>query len=82
VRIKKKEINYMKNQEDHHKKLTFRGEYINLLNVHAVDFDEKYFLKSIQPLCGYREVIIIAMDKCRVIKFKSFQDFIISGLIV
>jgi putative transposase len=44
--IKEKErlINYVKNQEEHHRKITFREEYINLLNEHAVDFDEKYLL--------------------------------------
>ena len=35
-------IEYVKNQKEHHKKLDFREEYLNLLREHKVDFDEKY----------------------------------------
>jgi len=35
-------IEYVKNQKDHHKKVSFREEYINLLNEHGIEFDEKY----------------------------------------
>ncbi len=35
-------INYVKNQEEHHRKETFKEEYIALLKEHGVDFDEKY----------------------------------------
>ena len=35
-------INYVKNQEEHHKKKTFREELIELLKEHGVEFDEKY----------------------------------------
>jgi len=35
-------IEYIKNQEVHHKTVTFRGEYIALLKEHGVDFEEKY----------------------------------------
>ncbi len=34
--------NYIKNQEIHHKKRTFREEYIELLNRFEIDYDEKY----------------------------------------
>lgn len=37
--------NYIKNQETHHKKKTFREEYINLLKKHNVDFDERYLFE-------------------------------------
>jgi putative transposase len=37
-------IEYVKNQEDHHKKISFREEYIELLNEHKIEFDEKYLL--------------------------------------
>lgn len=37
-------INYIKNQEEHHRKKTFRDEYIELLNEHEIAFEEKYFL--------------------------------------
>lgn len=42
--IKERErlINYVKNQEEHHKKSSFKEEFITLLNEHGVTFDEKY----------------------------------------
>ena len=44
--IKEKErlINYVKNQEAHHSKKSFNDEYLELLNEHSVQFDEKYLL--------------------------------------
>lgn len=35
-------IEYVKNQEEHHKTITFQKEIINLLNEHGVEYDEKY----------------------------------------
>ena len=35
-------INYIKNQEEHHKKETFIDELKRLLKEEGVDFDEKY----------------------------------------
>ena len=35
-------IEYVKNQEAHHKAKSFREEFIDLLNDHGVEFDEKY----------------------------------------
>jgi len=35
-------INYIKNQEEHHRKTTFREEYIQLLKEHNIEFDEKF----------------------------------------
>jgi putative transposase len=42
--LKEKErlINYVKNQEEHHKKTSFRDEYMSLLNEFEIDFEEKY----------------------------------------
>jgi putative transposase len=37
-------IEYVKNQEAHHKVKTFKEEYIELLQEHRVEFDEKYLL--------------------------------------
>lgn len=37
-------INYVKNQETHHRGKTFRDEYIELLCEHGVSYDEKYLL--------------------------------------
>ena len=33
---------YIANQEEHHKKQTFKEEYIEFLNNYEVEFDEKY----------------------------------------
>jgi len=35
-------INYVINQKEHHKKETFKDEYIKLLKEHGIEFDEKY----------------------------------------
>lgn len=37
-------INYIKNQEEHHRHKTFREELIEILKEHGVPFDEKYLL--------------------------------------
>ncbi len=35
---------YIRNQEEHHKNMTFDQEYINILKHHQVEFNEKYVL--------------------------------------
>ena len=35
-------IEYIKNQREHHKHQTFEEEYIELLKLHEVDYDERY----------------------------------------
>jgi len=35
-------IKYIKNQHEHHNKLTFREEYLKLLKKHNIKYDEKY----------------------------------------
>jgi len=37
-------INYIDNQEAHHRKMTFEQEFIALLKKHGVQFDPKYVL--------------------------------------
>ena len=37
-------IEYIKNQEEHHKKETFREELIRLYKEHGIDFDKRYLL--------------------------------------
>jgi REP element-mobilizing transposase RayT len=37
-------IEYIKHQEEHHKKISFKEELIQLLNEHGIQFDEKYLL--------------------------------------
>jgi hypothetical protein len=34
--------NYVRNQLQHHQKLTFEEEYLEFLKKHEVDFDERY----------------------------------------
>ncbi len=38
----KRVVNYIKNQEKHHQKKSFKEEYIEFLKTNAVDYDEKY----------------------------------------
>jgi hypothetical protein len=35
-------LNYIKNQEEHHKKKTFREEYLNFLQDNEIEFKEEY----------------------------------------
>lgn len=37
-------INYIKDQKGHHKVKTFREEFIELLNEHGIEFDERYLI--------------------------------------
>jgi REP element-mobilizing transposase RayT len=37
-------IHYIKNQEEHHRKVPFMDEYKSLLKEHEIEFDEKYLL--------------------------------------
>lgn len=41
-------INYIKNQEEHHKTKTFLNEYLELLNEFEIDYDELYIFKPIE----------------------------------
>ena len=42
-----KVVKYINNQEQHHKKRTFREKYIQLLKKYNIPFDEKYVLMDI-----------------------------------
>ncbi len=37
-----KTVDYIKNQEEHHKKVTFRDEYLLFLKEHNIEFDENH----------------------------------------
>jgi len=37
-------VKYVMNQQEHHKKISFRDEYIQLLKDNGIEFDEKYLL--------------------------------------
>lgn len=38
-------FNYIKNQEQHHRKKTFREEYLELLKKFEIEYDEKYLFE-------------------------------------
>ncbi len=42
IKEKDRLIEYVKNQEEHHKRITFKEEYIELLRECGIEFDEKY----------------------------------------
>ncbi len=44
IQEKDRLIEYVKNQEEHHKTKSFTEEYIDLLNENGIEFDEKYLL--------------------------------------
>ena len=39
-------INYIKNQKEHHKTISFEEEYRQFLIENGIEIDEKYFLKD------------------------------------
>ena len=44
IREKETLIQYIKNQEEHHRKKSFREEYIQMLEENDVEFEERYVL--------------------------------------
>ena len=40
-------IRYVKNQQKHHQRLSFRDEYVELLDKFEVPYDERYIFKSV-----------------------------------
>jgi len=40
-------INYIENQEEHHRKKTFREEYIGFLKEFEIDYDEQYLFRDL-----------------------------------
>ncbi|MDP2387882.1 MAG: IS200/IS605 family transposase [Bacteroidota bacterium] len=40
-------INYINNQEEHHRKKTFRDEYIEFLEKFEIEYDEKYIFHEL-----------------------------------
>jgi putative transposase len=41
-------VNYIKNQEDHHKKKSFKEEYYEFLKEYEIEFDEKYLFDWVE----------------------------------
>ena len=44
IKEKDRLIEYVKNQEAHHRKKSFKEEYLELLKMHGIEFDEKFLL--------------------------------------
>jgi putative transposase len=44
IKAKERLMNYIKNQEEHHRTVSFVGEYKALLNEYEINFDPKYLL--------------------------------------
>ena len=44
IQDRDKLIDYVKNQEEHHKTQSFKEEFIELLKEHGIEFDKKYLL--------------------------------------
>ena len=44
--------NYIANQEQHHKKRTFREEYMELLKKFAIEYDKKYLFEFFYNIIG------------------------------
>lgn len=44
IKEKGRLIDYIKNQEEHHQKIDFRDEYIQLLKENEIEFEEIYLL--------------------------------------
>jgi REP element-mobilizing transposase RayT len=40
-------IRYIQNQENHHKKESFRDEYLNFLKVFEIEYDERYIFNEL-----------------------------------
>jgi putative transposase len=43
-------VKYVHNQEEHHRKRTFREEYLDMLNKFEVEYDEKYVFQFFDDL--------------------------------
>jgi putative transposase len=41
-------VKYILNQEEHHKKKTFRGEYLELLEKSEIEYDSKYLFEWVE----------------------------------
>lgn len=41
-------VKYIVNQEQHHKKKSFREEYLELLKKYEIEFDERYILEDVK----------------------------------
>jgi len=41
-------IRYIEEQQEHHKKVSFRDEYLEFLKENDIEFDERYIFKPVE----------------------------------
>jgi len=41
-------ISYIRNQENHHRRKSFRREYLEFLERHEIPYDQRYIFKAIE----------------------------------
>jgi putative transposase len=41
-------VKYILNQEEHHKKVSFRDEYVDMLRQFEIEYDERYLFKELE----------------------------------
>ena len=46
----KKTIAYINNQKEHHRKRTFKEEFLQLLDKHGIDYDPRYIFRVISAV--------------------------------
>ena len=44
--LTEKTLNYVRHQKEHHKKITFRDEYIQFLRIYNIEFNEQYIFQD------------------------------------
>jgi len=48
IRILSTVINYIRNQENHHRRKSFQEEYLEFLERHSVSYDKRYIFKPLE----------------------------------
>jgi putative transposase len=43
---------YIANQAEHHRKMTFETEFVDLLQKYGIEFDPKYVFRQVSPPTG------------------------------
>ena len=52
-------INYIRSQEEHHRKCTFLDEYKAFLDLFEVDYDERYIFKALE---WFFDLVVMIID--------------------
>ncbi|HEY6436137.1 MAG TPA: transposase [Ignavibacteriaceae bacterium] len=77
LRTKANSLSYVKNQEEHHKKITFREGYIALLDEHGIEFMKSIYCSGclLNPVGVRSRPFFCLRISCGVIQIKSLRDF-------